>query len=128
MGEKTSLYRNKTMDDKLGPYIKRFGGLSPAVTIVADRYSYIMHKETERLWQLFTPDEREFLRSYIHDREFSSAGTIPGAISAEVDGEDEDVLQASIVDRAALLAKLHGLNLGQQFALVDWLEGLQVKG
>jgi hypothetical protein len=122
---KTSIYRNAVMDAKLGPLEARHGGLSSAVTILADRYVELMARERRVLRELFSEGERDLMLNNALSTAYEPGAVIPGAVLADTEDEEASVLEAFGVDRAAILAKLRGLNLGQQFALVDWLEELR---
>lgn len=125
MGVKTSLYRNAVMDAKLGPLEARHGGLSAAVTILADRYVEMMTRERRVLRDLFSEGERALMLNNALSTRYEPGAIIQDAVLRDTEDEGDEVFAAYGVDRAALLEKLRGLNLGQQFALVDWLEEMR---
>jgi hypothetical protein len=79
------------------------------------------------LRELFGEGERDLMLNNALSTSYEPAGIIAGAVLADTEDEEPSTFAAYGVGRAALLAKLRGLNLGQQFALVDWLEELRAQ-
>jgi hypothetical protein len=133
VGDKTSIYMSEDLAAKIGPMIDRLGveggdkkrGLSAAVTILTDRYMELVARETRVLRELFDEGEKNLMLNNALSTLYEPAAIIPGAVLADTQDEDPEVFALYGVDRKVLLAKLRGLNLGQQFALVDWLEDLR---
>lgn len=125
MGSRTSLYRNAVMDAKLGPLEARHGGLSSAVTIIADRYSELVAIEKRVLRELFSEGEKNLMLNNALSTAYEPGAVIPGAVLADTEDEDDSVFGLYSIDRKTILDKLRGLNIGQQFALVDWLEEMR---
>ena len=128
---KTSIYLNDTLATRIDPILKRLAavesdkprGLSAALTLVADRYYALMIREVNYLRGLFTEGERNLMLNNALSTIYEPADSIPGAVLADTEDEADGIYKYYGVDRTALLAKLRGLNLGQQFALVDWQIG-----
>ncbi|NNM67873.1 MAG: hypothetical protein HKM06_07680 [Spirochaetales bacterium] len=119
---RTSIYVNVEMAAKLGPLVERYGGLSKAVTIVADRYHEIVAVDRRTIKDLFTQSEFNLMLNNALSTIYEPAGVIVGAVLADTQDEEPDVLAYFGVDRKVLIQKLKGLTTGQAFALVDWLE------
>ena len=124
---KTSIYRNATMDSKLGPLEARHGGLSSAISIVADRYVELMTRERRVLREMFSEGEKNLMLNTALSTVYEPGAIIPGAVLADTEDADPLELEGYEVERSEILDKLRGLNLGQQFALVDWLEELRAQ-
>ncbi|MBU1080929.1 MAG: hypothetical protein KKB59_10625 [Spirochaetes bacterium] len=133
MAEKTSIYVNETLSTRIAPILKRLAaaesdkprGISAAITLVADRYGSLMARERRALRDLFNKSERNLMLSNALSTIYEPADIIPGAVLADTEDEEDHVFEVDGIDRAALLDKLRGLNLGQQYALVDWLEEMR---
>ncbi len=134
MGDKTSIYMSEELSAKIEPMLKRLAaeesdkkrGLSAALTIVADRYVELMTRERRALRELFSQGEINLMLNNALSSSYEPAAVIPGAALADTEDEDDVIFEEYGVDRAVLLEKLRTLNLGQQFALVDWLEDMRL--
>jgi hypothetical protein len=126
-GKRTSIYRNSLMDTRLKDYESRYEGLSSAITVIVDRYAELMAIERRELRKLFSQEEINIMLNNALSTCYEPAGIVAGAVLADTEDEIESQFEFFEVDRDVLLAKLRGLNVGQQFALVDWLEELRAK-
>lgn len=126
-GKRTSIYRNSLMDTRLKDYESRYEGLSSAITVIVDRYAELMAIERRELRKLFSQEEVNIMLNNALSTIYEPAGIIAGAVLADTEDEIESQFEFFEVDRDVLLAKLRGLNVGQQFALVDWLEELRAR-
>jgi len=126
-GKRTSIYRNSLMDTRLKDYESRYGGLSSAITVIVDRYAELMAIERRELRKLFSQEEVNIMLNNALSTIYEPAGIVAGAVLADTEDEIESQFEFFEVDRDVLLAKLRGLNVGQQFALVDWLEELRAR-
>lgn len=124
-GKRTSIYRNELMDSRLGAYESRFGGLSSAITVLMDRYAEIVRIERRSLRALFSQEEVNLMLNNALSTSYEPAGIIAGAVLADTEDEAGSQFEYYGVDRDAIITKLRGLNVGQQFALVDWLEDMR---
>lgn len=124
-GKRTSIYRNSLMDTRLKDYESRYEGLSSAITVIVDRYAELMAIERRILRALFSQEEVNLMLNNALSTCYEPAGIVAGAVLADTEDEIESQFEFFEVDRDALLAKLRRLNVGQQFALVDWLEELR---
>ncbi len=121
---KTSIYRNEIMNDRLKKYEAIHGGLSSAITVIADRYTELMRIERRALRDIFSDGERNLMLNNALSTTYQPAGVIAGAVLNDTEDEGDEVFELYGVDRAVILGKLRTLTPGQQFALVDWLEEL----
>ena len=124
-GKRTSIYRNELMESKIRQYESRFDGLSSAITIIVDRYAELMRIERRSLRELFTQEEVNLMLNNALSTSYEPAGVIAGAVLADTEDEAGSQFEFFGVDRETLITKLRGLNVGQQFALVDWLEDMR---
>lgn len=124
-GRRTSIYRNQIMDSRLELYESRFGGLSSAITVVVDRYAELMRIERRSLRELFTQEEINLMLNNALSTSYEPAGVIAGAVLADTEDESRSQFEFFGADRDALITKLRALNVGQQFAMVDWLEDMR---
>lgn len=129
----TKLYINEQLAELLGKYLPRADGgaktLGQSWTITEQwrRYDTLLKIERRALRELFTESERNLMLNNALSTAYDAA-SIPGAVLADTEDEIKETFDLYGVDRAALLAKLRGLNIGQQFALVDWLEDMRASG
>jgi len=113
------------MESKIRQYESRFDGLSSAITIIVDRYAELMRIERRSLRELFTQEEVNLMLNNALSTSYEPAGVIAGAVLADTEDEAGSQFEFFGVDRETLITKLRGLNVGQQFALVDWLEDMR---
>ena len=122
---KTSIYRNELMTERLAKYEKIHGGLSSAITVIADRYAELMRIERRSLRDYFSQEEMDLMLNNALSTTYEPAGIIAGAVLDDTEDEGKEVFSFYKVDKDFLLEKLRKLTPGQQFALVDWLEELR---
>ncbi|ADK81592.1 hypothetical protein [Sediminispirochaeta smaragdinae] len=125
MSGKTSIYWNSVLEKKLDPLVKRHGGASRAITIVADRYEELMKREKRTLRELFSDGEVNLMLNNALSTAYEPGAVIPGAVLADTEDEIDAQFEYFGVNRGDIIKKLRSLNIGQQFALVDYLEELR---
>lgn len=121
-GTKTSVYLSDSLREKLGvsPFGKR--GASEAVSILADRYSFLLSSEINKLKKLFNEDEWEIMRAFVIGVEWKPVEKIrDGILHLSQDALDIE-FKTMKVSRKQLEDKLQSLSVLQQFALVEELE------
>lgn len=128
---KTTFYVNEKFSALLDKYLPRANaggprsqGQSWTVTEQWSRFDALLKIERRLLRELFTEGEKNLMLNNALSTAYDVA-SIPGAVLADTEDEDGSQFAFYGVDRAALLAKLRALNVGQQFALVDWLEEMR---
>jgi hypothetical protein len=120
MGKKTSVYIPDEVAPLIQKYSERHGSLRRAIVNALQVMDTMYKLERRVLRDLFTQQEMNLMLNNA-----MSTAYVPQAIPGAVLGSTEDETDSNFayfgVDRAALLEKLRGLALSQQFALVDWL-------
>jgi hypothetical protein len=101
-------------------------GLSWTITEQWSRFDALLKIERDFLYGYFTEGEQSLMLQNALSKTYDFS-SIPGAILVNTQDEEVDAFETYGVDRAALLKRLEALNIGQQFALVDWLEELRIK-
>jgi hypothetical protein len=126
----TKLYLNEQLAELLDKYLPRAvggprsQGQSWTITEQWRRFDTLLKIERRTIRELFTEGERNLMLNNALSTAYT-AETIPGAVLADTEDEIDETFADYGVDRAALLTKLRGLNVSQQFALVDWLEEMR---
>jgi hypothetical protein len=120
MGKKTSIYLTDELRAKLRLDAGR--GISEAIHMAVDRYQEIVGSERRRLEALFTPEEWNAMRSACNGTMWVPAAAIRGGVLANIEDTYEAEVAEYGAERGALIEKLRGLTVAQQFALVEMLE------
>lgn len=121
----STFYLNEQLDKYLAIYRHIHGGISRATTVIFDRYHELMIREQRYLREFFTEGEKNLMLNNALSTIYEPAGVVPGAVLADTIDEDPVNFEAFNVDKKKIIEKLQALNLGQQFALVDWLEKMK---
>lgn len=127
----TSIRINEALQPLMDKYIAIWGDTSAG----SGRQSWAIFEAMQRLDAQYKIDQRH-LRELFTESEWNlmlnnalstkyDAATIPDAVLADTMDEDPVQFESYGVNRKALIDKLRGLNVGQQFALVAWLEYLR---
>jgi hypothetical protein len=82
--------------------------------------------DQRHLRELFSDEERNLMLDNALPTKYDAA-SIQGAVLGQTQDTEHDLFDYYRADRGVLIEKLKGLNIGQQFALVAWLEELRVK-
>jgi len=83
--------------------------------------------DQRKLRELFTDAEKNLMLNKALSTKYDAA-SIPGAVLANTQDEDPVQFEYYGANREILIDKLKSLNVGQQFALVAWLEELRGEG
>jgi hypothetical protein len=131
--KKTSFYVNTELKPLFEKYMAIWGDDAPgsgrqswAIFEAFKRLDAQYRIDQRRLKELFTESERNLMLNNALYTKYDAA-SIPGAVLADTQDEDFVRFDCYGVDRKNLIDKLKGLNIGQQFALVAWLEELRAK-
>lgn len=127
----TSIRINEALQPILDKYMNMWGDDSPgsgrqtwAISEAMQRLDAQYKIDQRHLRELFTESEWNLMLNNALSTKYDAA-TIPEAVLADTMDEDPVQIESYGVDRKALIDKLRGLNVGQQFALVAWLEYLR---
>lgn len=127
---KTTVSLNPKLIGLLDKYLARLPktrkdfGQSHTITEQWGRFDALLKIERRLLRELFSEGEKNLMLNNALSTAYDAA-SIPGAVLADTEDEIDETFADYGVDRAALLTKLRGLNVSQQFALVDWLEEMR---
>lgn len=123
-GRKTCIYVTDRYLQKIGFVENGKKKLSKSISLVLDRYSYLIRNEQESIKNstLFTEKEWELMRAVCSGVEWEPAEIICDGVLRRVKKALDIEFEVMKVDRKALTEKLEKLNLNQQFALVEEIE------
>ena len=125
------------INDELQPIMDKYMSIWGDESTGSGRQSWAIFEAFKRLdtqyridqrkfKELFTDSEKNLMLNNALSTKYDAA-SIPGAVLADTQDEDPAQFDYYGVDRKGLIEKLRGLNVGQQFALVAWLEELRAK-
>ena len=123
---RSSFFINERMENLFMLYKSKFGGQTDALMIILDRYNTLVSHERKLLKTLFTEQEISFLCSLLPEKCLKSAGVIPDFFFLRVTAQDKTSFPGTTAARTDLLKKLKQLSLGQEIALLDYIESLRV--
>ena len=126
MSKKSAIYLNPMLSALIEKYLPRFPGKGNSFTVTEQlaRFHTLLTIERRFLESYFTTEEMAIMLEATKDNVYQ-AGTIPRAVWSNMFLSGDEKYKG--VDRALFLSKIQALNLGQQFALVDWLEEMRAE-
>jgi hypothetical protein len=125
------------INDELQPIMDKYMSIWGDESTGSGRQSWAIFEAFKRLdtqyridqrllRELFADGERNLMLNNALSTKYDSA-SIPGAVLADTQDEDPAQFEYYGADRGVLIEKLKVLTIGQQFALVAWLEELRAK-
>jgi hypothetical protein len=131
--KKTSFYVNRELKPLFEKFIAIWGDDAPgsgrqswAIFEAFKRLDAQYRIDQRHLKELFTDEERNLMLDNALPTKYD-AESIQGAVLGQTQDTEQDLFDYYRADRGVLIEKLKGLNVGQQFALVAWLEKLRGK-
>ena len=123
-GCKTSIYISYDLLKKVGYVENGKKSLGKAISLVLDRYSYLVRSEQEYILKngFFTEKEWELMRAVCSGVEWEHAELMRSGVLEHVKNALDMEFKALNVDRKKLIEKLEGLTINQQFALAEEIE------
>ena len=118
--QKTSFYKSPELDKALTKYIKNYGSVSSAIYNMVLGMDTIYRLERRILKELFTQQEINLMLNNALSTAYNPQHTV-GAVLMDTEDEIQSNFDYFGVEKDAILEKLQGLTVSQQYALVDWL-------
>jgi len=124
MGSKTSFYISGDLENILSRHVAKHGSISKAVHFALASLDAMYRAERSALRKLFSRNEINLMLNRALSTSYTPDGIINRVLWSTED-EAQSVFGYYDVDREAILGKLQGLAISQQYALVDWLMELR---